>query len=356
MKSFYCLLILTLLFTTRLKAQQATSAQSFLAGLDSIRIALQIPGMAVAVIKDDSTIITQGLGYADLQNHIKVTPTTTFRIASITKTFTSTLIMQLVEQGKLDLQTPISTFGIDLGDPKITVKNLLTHTSEIEPGKYYQYNGFRFGKLGQVIEKAAGIPFYQVLMQNIVKPLNMTSTAPGLPINDTLFDFGPYTKAHPDMRPFFENSLSHLAKAYDVNGKGEIVDTPYLNEFGAFGGLATTTTDLLNYSKAIDRNQFVSAKTQREIFTPNRTTTGEITPYGLGWFTQTYKGVDFYWHYGETQGESGLFVKVPSLKLTLVVLTNKHKTEQPLPPWRWRSFHVPRRSAFLYILRKQRGG
>lgn len=313
------------------KAQEKNNTQLFLSELDSIRISLKIPGMAVAVMKDDSILLKVGLGYSDLENKINVTPNTTFRIASITKTFTSTLIMQLVEKEKLDMETPISKFGLDLGDSNITVKNLLTHTSEMQPGRYYQYSGYRYGKLGQVIEKVSGIPFYQMLMQNIVKPLNMAFTAPGLSIHDSLFDFDAYTKSQPEMLPFFENSFSHLAKAYDVNDKGEIVETQYLDEFGAFGGLATNVNDLLKYSEAIDRNQFVSAKTQNKIFTPNRTTNEEITPYGLGWFTQNYMGTDFYWHYGQTQGESGLFVKVPSMKLTFVVLANSIKLSSPFP-------------------------
>lgn len=206
----------------------------FTSGPDSIRTALKIPGMAVAVMQEGAVIFEDGFGYSDLSRHQKVTTNTCFRIASITKTFTSTLIMQLVEQGKLDLQTPKSKFGLDLGGRNITVKNLLTHTSEIEPGRYFQYSGYRYGKLGQVIEKASGIPFYQLLMQNIVKPLSMTFTAPGLPILDSLFDFDAYTKSHPEMLPFFENSFSHLAKAYNVNDKGEIVETHYPDEFGAF--------------------------------------------------------------------------------------------------------------------------
>ena len=115
-----------------------------------------------------------------------------------------------------------------------------------------------------------------------MKPLNMNFTAPGLPIDDSLFNFDIYTKYDPGMLPFFANSFSHLAKAYDVNDKGEIVEIQYLDEFGAFGGLATTVTDILKYSKSIDNNEFVSATTQQEIFTPNRTTNGEKTPYGVG--------------------------------------------------------------------------
>ncbi len=309
------------------QAQVKKATQPFIAGLDSIRVELKIPGMAAAVMKGGSVLFVRGFGYADLENHIKATGNTTFRIASITKTFTSTLVMQLVAQGKLDLQSPISTYGLDFGNPHITVKNLLTHTSEGEPGTFYQYNGFRYGQLGPIIEKASGKPFYQVLMENIVKPLAMTSTAPGFPADS----FASYIRQKKDMLPFFEREFSHLAKPYALNEKGEIVQTQYLNEFGAFGGLATTVGDLLKYSTAIDRNQFVAASIQKEIWTPNRTKNGAVTPYGLGWFTETYRGVDYYWHYGQTQGESGLFIKVPSLALTMVVLTNSINLSQPFP-------------------------
>jgi CubicO group peptidase (beta-lactamase class C family) len=309
------------------QAQVKKAIQPFIAGLNSIRGELKIPGMAAAVMKGDSVLFEGGFGYADLENHIKATANTTFRIASITKTFTSTLVMQLVEQGKLNLQSPISTYGLDFGNPDITVKNLLTHTSEGEPGTFYQYNGFRYGQLGRIIEQASGRPFYQLLMENIVKPLDMSFTAPGFPADS----FASYVQKRKDMLPFFVREYSHLAKPYALNEKGEIVQSQYLNEFGAFGGLATTVGDLLKYSAAIDRNQFVSAAIQKEIWTAYRTKNGAMTPYGLGWFIETYRGIDFYWHYGQTQGESGLFVKVPSMALTLVVLTNSISLSQPFP-------------------------
>ena len=309
------------------QAQVKTDLKPLINGLDSMRIELKIPAMTAALKQNDCILFEKGFGYADLENHIKATSSTSFRIASITKTFTSTLTMQLVEVGKLNLQTPISFYGLDLGNPKITVRNLLTHTSEGEPGTYYQYNGYRFGQLGSIIEKASGKPFYQLLMENIVKPLNMSSTAPGLP-PDTFFI---YTQIRKDMLPYFETAYSHLAKPYSLNEKGEIVEIQYLNEFGAFGGLATTVGDMLKYSDAIDRNKIVTARTQEEIFTPNRNINGSVTPYGLGWFVQNYMGTKFYWHYGQTQGESGLFVKVPTKKLTLNVLTNTDKLSQPFP-------------------------
>jgi CubicO group peptidase (beta-lactamase class C family) len=309
------------------QAQNKGDLKLLIDGLDSIRVELKIPAMAAALKKDDSILFEIGFGYADLEKRIETTPLTSFRIASITKTFTSTLIMQQVEQGKLNLETPISFYKLDFGNSKITVRNLLTHTSEGDPGSNYQYNGYRFGQLGPILEKASGKPFYQLLMENIVQPLNMSSTAPGFP-PDSFYN---YTRKRKDMLPYFESAYRNLAKPYALNDKGEIVEIQYLNEFGAFGGLASTVGDLLKYSDAIDKNRFVTAGIQKQIFTPNRIKNGTITPYGLGWFVQNYRGTDFYWHYGQTQGESGLFVKVPSKNLTLIVLTNTDKLSQPFP-------------------------
>ncbi|HEV3326790.1 MAG TPA: serine hydrolase domain-containing protein, partial [Puia sp.] len=303
------------------------NGHAFIAGLDSIRTGLRIPGMSVAVMRGDTILLEEGLGWADWQKRERVRPTTTFRIASITKTFTSTLVMQLVEQDRLDLRSLIGRYGLDLGNPGITVRNLLTHTSEEAPGSWFQYNGYRFGRLGPVVEKVAGVPFHQLLMENIVQPLNMSSTAPG----DSLSHYESWLRENPSSIPFFERAHAHLAKPYALDEKGNVVETQYLDEFGAFGGIATTAGDLLKYSAAIDSNRFVSARTKAQIFTPNRTTEGGLTPYGLGWFVQTYRGVSYYWHFGQTQGESGLFVKVPSRKLTLVVLTNTDKLSQPFP-------------------------
>jgi len=309
------------------QARGQGNGRAVIAGLDSIRTGLRIPGMSVAVMRGDTVLLEEGLGWADWQKREKVTPATTFRIASITKTFTSTLVMQLVEQGELDLRSPIGKYGLDLGNPGITVRNLLTHTSEEAPGSWFQYNGYRYGRLGPIMEKAAGVPFFQLLMEKIVQPLNMSSTAPG----DSLSHYEGWLREHPSFIPFFERAHAHLARPYALDEKGDVVETQYLDEFGAFGGIATTAGDLLKYSAAIDSNRFVRARTQGQIFTANRTTGGELTPYGLGWFVQTYRGVSYYWHFGQTPGESGLFVKVPSRKLTLVVLTNTDKLSQPFP-------------------------
>lgn len=310
----------------RVNAGQSAAAHAegsriaqFVSGLDSIMAGLRIPAMEAGVMKGDSILLEKGFG---------VPSNAVFRVASITKTFTSTLIMQLVEKGKLNLDSRISEYGLDLGNPDITVRELMTHTSEEKPGSWYAYNGYRYGRLGPIIEKVTGKPYYQVLMENIVKPLNMYSTAPG----DSLTHYFGYIETHRNMWDFFETAHARLVRPYALDSLGRPQEAVYLDEFGAFGGLATTVGDLMKYSAAIDRNTFVSAATQKLIFTPNRTADGKLTPYGLGWFVENYLGVDFYWHYGQTSpGESGLFIKVPSKRLTVVVLANTDKLSTPFP-------------------------
>lgn len=162
--TFFCGII------TEGHSQVKTPIQTIIAGLDSIRVELKIPGMAAAFMQGDAILFEEGFGYADLENHIKTTANTSFRVASITKTFTSTLVMQQVERKNLSLETPISAYGINLDNTHITVKNLLTHTSEGEPGTHYQYNGYRFGKLTPIIEKAGGALKNQKIDQEITLP------------------------------------------------------------------------------------------------------------------------------------------------------------------------------------------
>ncbi|KIO75064.1 hypothetical protein TH53_22700 [Pedobacter lusitanus] len=307
--------------------QSQKDVKLFIAGLDSIRKALKIPAMSVAVKTGNIMRYENGMGYADLEKKIPATSKTVFRVTSVTKTFTSTLVMKLVEDNKLQLDTPVIRYGVDLGNDKITIKNLITHTSEGIPGNTFQYNGYRYGRLGQVLERVTGLPFEELLMDNILISARMTSSAPAISIDK----YNQFLQRRPSIKAYFDTVFNHLAKPYAINSEGKVIPTQYLNEFGAFGGLATTAGDLIKYSEAIDQHQFIRAKTQALVFTANLTNRGTKTPYGLGWFVQNYQGINYYWHYGQTQGESALFIKVPQLKITLAVLCNSDKLSQPFP-------------------------
>ena len=150
--------------------------------LDSIRQELKIPAMSAAIVQDQKVVWARGFGYADLENRIPATEKTAYHLASLTKTFASTILMQLVEQGKIKLDDPVSKYGIRLeSEGVIRVRHLLSHTSEGNPGERYSYNGNRFAELDKVIQKATGKSYAELLITNILDPLAMNDTAPAVP-------------------------------------------------------------------------------------------------------------------------------------------------------------------------------
>src|SRR5215471_19972310 len=150
--------------------------------LDAIRDRLKIPAMSCALVKDQKVVWARGFGYADLENKIPATEHTSYHLASLTKTFASTILMQLVQDGKVKLDDPVSKYGILLeSDGVIRVKHLFSHTSEGNPGERYSYNGNRYAELDKVIQKVTGRSFADLLIEKILDPLEMNETAPNVP-------------------------------------------------------------------------------------------------------------------------------------------------------------------------------
>src|SRR5688572_14112863 len=146
-------------------ARAPEQLKEFERDVDKLRQRLKIPGMAVAIVKDQKLLWTKGLGYADLENKVPATPDTLFHLASVTKTFASMLVMQLVEQGKLDLDEPMSQYSKDFKDDTVKIKHIITHTSAGTPGERFRYNGNRFGHLSAVIEKKTGKRFGELVVE-----------------------------------------------------------------------------------------------------------------------------------------------------------------------------------------------
>ncbi len=150
--------------------------------IESLRQELRIPAISAAVVKDQKVLWAKGFGHADVENKIAATEHTPYHLASLTKTFASTILMQLVQEGKIKLDDPVSKYGINLeSDGIIQVRHLFSHTSEGNPGERYRYNGNRFAELDKVVEKATGKPFAEVLIEKILEPLGLSETAPNVP-------------------------------------------------------------------------------------------------------------------------------------------------------------------------------
>ncbi len=149
--------------------------------LESLRQDLKIPAMSAAVVKDQKVLWAKGFGYADLERKIPATEHTPYHLASLTKTFASTVVMRLVQEGKVNLDDPVSKYGINLeSNGVIRIKHLLSHTSEGNPGEHYNYNGNRFAELDKVVERAAGRSFGEILISDILDPLGMSESAPNV--------------------------------------------------------------------------------------------------------------------------------------------------------------------------------
>jgi CubicO group peptidase (beta-lactamase class C family) len=281
----------------------------FEARLEALRQELHIPGMSATIATGQRIAWARGFGRADVARGVPAADSTAYHLASLTKTFASTIVMQLVEAGQLDLESPVADFGIVLQSPGVVrVKHLLTHTSEGDPGSAFRYNGDRFGLLDQVIQRTTGESFAQRLERFILAPLRLPHTAPNL--LDSAFDL-----AGLDRLAFQRN----LAQGYAPDGRATVA---YPSYFGTAAGLIASALDVAQYSMAIDRNAFLRAETQAKIFQPAISTRGDTLPYGLGWFVQRINGVTLQWHYGYWTGNSSLLIRVPDRGLCFVLLAN----------------------------------
>jgi len=290
----------------------------FEAQLDSLRVQLHTPALGAAIVKDQQIVWSMGFGFADVDEGRRAVPTTPFHLASLTKTFASTIVMQLVEQGLVDLDDPVSDYGVNLtANGTVRVRHLLNHTSEGVPGTSYRYNGNRFSELDRVIRSAAGRRFGQLLVEEILQPLQLRNTAP----NVLSFDF---SLAGLDRDAFIAN----MASPYEWEN-GRVVRASYPSYFGTAGGLIASAEDMARYSIAIDQGMFLGAATWDSVFTPARDPSGNVLPYALGWFIHVHDGIELQWHYGYWDANSSLIVRVPEQELAFIVLANTSMLSRP---------------------------
>jgi len=351
-KNIAVLLIFILLLIWGQAAVLASSdrLQTFEQKIESLREELNIPGMSVAILQGQEIIFNQGFGYADVENKIPATENTPYHIASLTKPFGAALIMQLVEENKLNLDSemkdvlkdsvlpplplddkphqgyasacdrmielqkdnayPIAFLLQDFNcnTEQITVRHHLTHTSQGTPGEKYRYNGLLYAFLTFVVEAASEENFKEQLVKKIIEPLGMTRTFPGN--NDNVNT----------------QVLKDCAKPYQADKDGNPVLSNFDYTEGAIyasAGMISTVLDLAKFDIAMDQNLLVSEESKVEMFTSTLANSGQSLPYGLGWFVQVYEDTKLIWHYGYEPGAySSLILKIPEKETTLILLAN----------------------------------
>ena len=290
---------------------------------------------SVLVAEDGKVIYKKGLGLANMEWNIPNTPETKFRLGSITKQFTATLIMQLVEQGKVKLDGKISDYlpdyRKDVGD-KVTVHQLLNHTSgipsytglpgffqdvsrnpytvgafvkkyasndlEFEPGSKFSYNNSGYFLLGAIVEKATGKSYEQVLKEKIFDPIGMKNTG---------YDH-------------FDTLIERRATGYQKTPDGYI-NAPYLDMSipYAAGSMYSTVDDLYLWDQALYTDRLLSAQSKELMFKPN------LENYAYGWTirkTSFDEKIPVITHGGGINGFTTTIVRFPGQRHLIVMLDN----------------------------------
>ncbi|MEK6337183.1 MAG: serine hydrolase, partial [Acidobacteriota bacterium] len=253
---------------------------------------------------------------------------TPYRIASITKTFSSMLLMRCVERNSLNLDTLLRSFTPAL-ESGVTVRHLMTHTSQgTPPGEKFIYSGDRYNYLTPVVEACAGRSFREELAKTILDQLEMRDSVPG---QDMEFP-SPQVAAlfTPETLQRYVDVIHRLAKPYVIGSNGQPILSVYPNRnIFAAAGLISTVRDLARYDAAIDRHALLQQPSQEQAWTNHVNSKGQRLPHALGWFVQMYGGQRLIWHYGYWNTFSALFLKVPGRNITLILLANSDGLSAP---------------------------
>jgi CubicO group peptidase (beta-lactamase class C family) len=299
-------------------------------------------GVSAAFILDDSVIWKKGFGYADTEKGVRMTENTVLNIESVTKTFTALAIMQLLEQGKLDINQPLNAYlpqfrprtrGEDLD--RLTVRTVITHSSGIQtdilknsdfatgkytdvlgfinetyllypPGLVESYSNSGYNILGHLIKEVSNLDYPDYIRQNIFIPLGM------------------------DHSGFFMDSLQNKTRVY-AGGKS-------MHEYGfgfiASGGIYTSLNDFILYAQGLMHawngvyTSLIGTSTIREMFTLR---TGDVlvesNKKGLGWFMFANDSLFAVTHAGDAVWGHSVLILVPEKKAAAMILINSAEGE-----------------------------
>lgn len=293
---------------------------AFGAAIERLRVAHHIPGLSGLVLRGDSVLWEQSLGFRNLEASRPSTPGTLYHLASLTKPFAAVVLMQLVNEGRLRLEQPVAEFGITLqSTDTVRVWHLMSHTSEGVPGSGYRYNGDRFGRLDSVLLRASGKSFGQLFEERIRRPLGLAVTVPNLRQPAAFGVTGLDAATIGDS----------LAQGYDYSRASRNVPVAYPTYFGPAAGMISSPRDMARFSRALDGDQLLPPASRARMFSAIVTPRGDTLPYGLGWFVQRYGGEAVQWHYGLWTGTSTLIVRVPARRLTFVLMANNEMLSAP---------------------------
>ena len=301
----------------------------FDAYLESLRQQAGIPGLSAAIVKDGTIAWEKGYGYQNVATRLRATPDTPYLVGDLSQTFAAVLLLECVEQRRLDLDDPVSRYGVTQLEPEATVRTLLSHAAPDGSKDPFQYSPGRFDALTSVAEWCIPQPYRKSVAHRLLERLAMTDSVPGTDLlnPDLKLPAELYTD---DDLAHYRAVLAKVAVPYHLaRNRAEAVDVP-LFSMSAANGLVSTVRDLAKFDAALDTETLLLEDTREAAWTNAVGRGGAVLPAGLGWFVQTYRNERIVWHFGLVPGAySSLIMKVPSRNVTLILLANSDGLAAP---------------------------
>lgn len=296
----------------------------------------QIPGYCLTIIKDGTTVFQRNYGFAVLERRQPTTADTVFGLASLTKTFTALTLLSLVDKGLVGLDDPLAKYVDGLTRPyqSLTIRQLasmaagvpnklaqevewknqleiLDHTALVsQPGSQFLYSNFSYRLLGSVIETATRRPFFEVVQETILAPLQMSSTATTVMMQGS----------------------GRLAEAYGDNmGKGPLRPIEYKNPAISFsaGMLASTSNDLTKYVYGLMSRRIISPQAYRTLWLDRPAlSSGQPCPWAFGWHSGSSADMRDQFVVsmnGGTPGVASSIIILPDSNSAVIALCNLRK-------------------------------
>ena len=299
---------------------------------EQVRAELNAPGLSVAMAQHDVLVWSAGFGMADVENDVPARGNTVYRVASISKTFGATAVLQLVDAKKVNLDDRIDKYVPSYRQP-VTLRQIMTHTSGIrhykpgesnstaryhslgdaiaifrndpllfQPGTKVSYSSYAYNLLAGVIESASGKPLETYLQERIATPARLVSTQLDYP----------------------ERIVARRARPYVING-GQLANAPYVDNSIKWigGGLLSSAEDLIRFNIALNSGKLVSSTSLKLMATPGTLNDGTPIQYSIGWELSTDShGNHYVDKYGSGTGVSTYLLRIPDKGFAVAVLVN----------------------------------
>ena len=298
--------------------------------LEALRQQAGIPGMSAAIVRDGVVLWEKGYGFQNVTTRERATPSTPYLIGDATGTLAAVLLLQCVEHRRLDLDTPLGAFGIEIPERTATLRDLLSHRQANPQGEPFVYSPQRYEQLTAVMEWCAPQPYRKSVSHRIINRLAMIDSVPGTDLRDPTLHL-PEDLYDPSELERYRRVLDRMAVGYRTEGRGrtEQTELPPMT-MSAAGGFVSTVRDLAKLDGALDRKLMLLDETLAQAWQPTMGHRGTGIPMGLGWFVQSYNGQRVVWHFGLVPNAySSLIIKLPERNLTFILLANGDKLAAP---------------------------